>query len=179
MKELLKLYWAFFKIGLFTFGGGYSMLPMMERELIQKNGWVTGEELLNYYAIAQCTPGAIAVNTATFVGTKRRGFWGGLFCTLGVITPSVIIITAIAVLLKNFADNEYVKRAFLGIRAAVAALIVSSVIRMVKSGIKNLFQILLCVLAFLTVALLGWSPVYIVIAAAIAGLVYGGVVKAN
>ena len=153
------------------------MLPMMERELIEKNGWVTGEELLNYYAVAQCTPGAIAVNTATFVGTKRRGFWGGVFCTLGVITPSVIIILAIAALLKNFADNEYVKRAFNGIRAAVAALIAASVIRMAKSGIKNLFQAALAVAAFLIVALLGGSPVYIVIGGAIAGLIYGGAVN--
>ncbi|MBQ4061968.1 MAG: chromate transporter [Christensenellaceae bacterium] len=177
MKELLKLFWVFFKIGLFTFGGGYAMLPMMERELIHNCGWVTQDELLNYYAIAQCTPGVIAVNTATFVGTKKKGLLGSVFATLGVVTPSIIIILAIASLLKNFADNTYVQKAFIGIRAAVAALITSSVIKLAKNGIKNLFQILTAAAAFIIVAVLGQSPVYVVIAAVAAGLIYGWAVK--
>ena len=177
LKELLKLFLAFFKIGLFTFGGGYSMLPMMERELIDKNDWVTQEELLNYYAIAQCTPGVIAVNTATFVGTKKKGVLGAIFSTVGVILPSIIIILAIAALLKSFSHNIYVQKAFMGIRAAVAALIISSVIKMVKNGIKNLFQILTAAVAFVLVAIFDLSPVYVVIAAVAAGFIYGWAVK--
>ena len=153
------------------------MLPMIQREIIDRRGWATEDEVLDYYAVAQCTPGVIAVNTATFVGSSRRGFWGALCATLGVVTPSFIIILAIATLLKNFSDNVYVVRAFAGIRVAVAALIVSAVINLIKKNIGNWFQIVLCVLAFLIVAILGWSPVYVVIGAAAAGLVYGWAVK--
>ena len=177
MKELAKLFFAFFKIGLFTFGGGYAMLPMMERELIDNNGWATHEELLNYYAVAQCTPGVIAVNTATFVGTKRRGLLGGIFATLGVITPSVIIILIIASLVDHFADNEYVLRAFVGIRVAVSALIAASIIKMAKQTLKDPFRIILAVAAFAAVAVFGSSPIIVIAGAVAAGLIYGWAVN--
>ena len=119
MRELWELYRSFFTIGALTFGGGYAMLPMLERELVEKHHWVTQEEILNYFAIGQCTPGIIAVNTATFVGYKRRKVVGGIVTTLGVISPSLIIITVIAALLSNFMDILWVQHAFAGIRVAV------------------------------------------------------------
>lgn len=107
MKELISLYWAFFRIGGLTFGGGLTMLPMLKYELVEKNGWVTEEELIDCYAIGQCTPGIIAVNTATFVGYKKRGVIGGIISTLGMISPSIVIITLIALCLEQFMDNVW------------------------------------------------------------------------
>ena len=104
MKEYLELVWSFFKIGIMTFGGGYAMLPMIQREVVERKGWATEEEILNYYAIGQCTPGVIAVNTATFIGDKRKGVLGGFLATLGVILPSLMIISVIAAVLNNFAE---------------------------------------------------------------------------
>ena len=173
MKELLIMFATFFKIGLFTFGGGYAMLPNLQREVVEKRKWATEEELLDYFAVSQCTPGVIAVNTATFVGYKRRGALGAAFTTFGVILPSLIIITLIAALLTTFADIIYVKRALAGIRIVVSALITSTVIKLIKKGVKNIFQISMCVAAFCLVAFLGLSPVYIVIGAALFGIAMG------
>ena len=103
-KQLINLFFIFSKIGLFTFGGGYTMFPVIKRELIDNRGWITEDELMDYYAIGQCTPGVIAVNVATFVGKKFKGFWGSLFSTLGVIFPSIVIILIIAGFIKNFAN---------------------------------------------------------------------------
>lgn len=172
MKELLKLFSAFFRIGLFTFGGGYAMLPMLRREIVEKHGWATEEELLNYFAIGQCTPGIIAVNTATFVGCKKRGIIGAAFSTLGMLAPSIIIITAIAALLQNFAEYTVVQHAFSGIRAAVCALIIASVIKMAKTGIKNWLHIIVAVVAFIIVAVFGFSPVWVVIGSALFGIFF-------
>jgi chromate transporter len=173
MRELLRLFFAFAKVGLFTFGGGYAMLPMLEREIVNKNGWATQEELLNYFAIGQCTPGVIAVNTATFVGFKQRGVLGGIFATLGIIAPSLVIIVIIALVLANFAEVPEVKSAFAGIRVAVSALIVAAVIRLIKSNVRSILAIVLCVAAFVVVAVFGASPVYVVIGAAVTGLLAG------
>ena len=136
MKELLTLFGLFFKIGIMTFGGGYAMLPMLERELVTKHNFVTTEEILDYFAVGQCTPGVIAVNTATFIGYKRKGIIGGIFTTLGVITPSLIIISLLATVLQALAGNSIVENAFAGISVAVSALIVQAVIKMTKSGIS-------------------------------------------
>ena len=121
MKLLWELFRSFFMIGAMTFGGGYAMLPMLEREIVNKHKWGTQEELLDYFAIGQCTPGIIAVNTATFVGHKVKGVWGGIAATLGVVSPSLIIITVIAMVLENFMDILWVQNAFAGIRVAVCA----------------------------------------------------------
>ena len=137
MKELLNLFFSFAKIGLFTFGGGYAMLPMLKREIVETRKWATDDELMDYFAIGQCTPGVIAVNTATFIGCKRRGILGGIFATLGVIFPSIVIITVIAAFLKNFADYPLVKHAFAGIRVAVCALILNAVLKLGKNALKN------------------------------------------
>ena len=136
MKVLFDLFRAFFTIGALTFGGGYAMLPMLEREIVSKHKWATNEELLNYFAIGQCTPGVIAVNTATFVGYKVKGVIGGIVATLGVVAPSILIITVIAMVLQNFMDIVWVQHAFAGIRVAVCALITISVVKLFKSNVK-------------------------------------------
>lgn len=173
MKELFDLFRAFFTIGALTFGGGYAMLPMLEREIVTKHKWATQEEILNYFAIGQCTPGIIAVNTATFVGYKTRKTAGGIAATLGVITPSLLIIMVIAMVLENFMDIQWVQHAFAGIRVAVCALIVTSVIKLFKSNVKKLWHIALAVIAFVVVALLKLSPVYVVVACAVLSFILG------
>lgn len=173
MKELFQLFFIFAKIGALTFGGGYAMLPMLTRELSENHDWVTNEELLDYYAIGQCTPGIIAVNTATFVGYKRRGVPGAIFATLGVAFPSLVIITLIAGLLKAYAHLELVRHAFNGIRVAVVALILSAVVKLWKTGIKNVLGVLIFLASFLLTALLDLSPIWIVLAAIPIGLLMG------
>ena len=173
LKKLLSLYWSFFKIGAMTFGGGYAMLPMLEREIVENKKWATQEEILNYFAVGQCTPGVIAVNTATFVGYNEEGVLGGIFATLGVVSPSIVIITVIAMVLSQISHITWVQHAFGGIRVAVAALILASVIKLFKSSVKNAVGLILCIIAFVLVAVLGASPLYIVIGAAIVGIVMG------
>ncbi len=170
MKEYIDLFLTFARIGVCTFGGGYAMLPIMQRELAEKKEWVTNDEILNYYAVGQCTPGVIAVNTSTFVGYKRKGIFGAIAATLGMITPSFIIITVIALFLKNFAHLKLVQNAFAGIRIAVCALVLSTVIKMWKGAVKDVWGTIICVLAFVTIVLSGISPVFVVIAAALAGI---------
>lgn len=170
MKELLNLYFAFFRIGICTFGGGYAMLPMLEREVVKKNEWATMDELLDYFAIGQCTPGVIAVNTATFVGSKRKGVTGGIAATLGVITPSLIIITIIAALLAPYMENEYVAHAFVGIRIAVCALITGTVLKLFKKSCKKIWQIALAVVAFLLAAFAKVNTIYITVAVIACGV---------
>jgi len=175
MKELLTLYCAFFRIGLFTFGGGYAMLPMLQREVVNRYRWATDEELLDCYAIGQCTPGVIAVNTATYVGYRRRGVAGGIAATLGVVSPSLLIITIVAMALSPFMTNPYVVRAFAGIRVAVSALIASSVVKLARKSVRDVPGIVLCVAAFVIVAVLGASPIWVTLGAALCGFVMGRV----
>ncbi|MBQ1892565.1 MAG: chromate transporter [Clostridia bacterium] len=182
--SLWKLFSAFMRIGAFTFGGGYAMLPMLERECVDKTGWVTRDELLDYFAIGQCTPGVIAVNTATFIGKKERGFIGAVVTTAGVVLPSFVIISVLTALLANFAEIPAVKYALHGIRVAVGVLILNTVIKLVKQKVKGFFGYALCVLAFVLVALppvIGLpfriSPVFVVIGAAIAGVVRGLIMR--
>ncbi len=173
MKVLYDLFRAFFTIGALTFGGGYAMLPMLEREIVTKHSWATNEELLNYFAIGQCTPGIIAVNTATFVGYKIKGVIGGIVATLGVVAPSMVIITIIAMVLENFMDIAWVQNAFAGIRVAVCALITVSVVKLFKSNVKQHWHIALAIIAFVVVALLKLSPVYVVVACAVLSFIFG------
>ena len=137
MNEYLQLFLVFAQVGVCTFGGGYAMLPILQREVVDKRGWCTEDELADYFAIGQCTPGVIAVNTATFVGSKRKGVPGGIVATLGMVFPSVVIITVIAAFLQNFAHIPAVGHAFAGVRAAVVALIASSVLKLAKTTVKN------------------------------------------
>lgn len=174
MKELFDLFWTFCRIGGLTFGGGYAMLPMIQKEIVENKKWATEDEVVDYYAVGQCTPGVIAVNTATFIGYKTKGILGGIVATLGVIFPSLIIIMIIASFLQNFAQFEIVKHAFAGIRVAVVALIVSSVIKLWKSSVKDYIGVALALIAFFLGAVIKISPIYIVIGAAIVGILTKG-----
>lgn len=170
MRTLLQLFTAFFRIGLFTFGGGYAMLPMLQREVQERHNWVTEEEILDYYAIGQCTPGVIAVNTATFIGTKLAGALGGAVATFAVIAPSLIIITLISSVLRSFSEYTIVQNAFAGIRVAVAALVVSSVWKLYRKGVKGALANGIFAASLLLVVLLDLSPVWIVLGAILLGV---------
>lgn len=152
--ELLRMFLTFAKVGVMTFGGGYAMLPILQREIVEKHKWATDAELTDYFAIGQCTPGIIAVNTATFIGRKHKGILGGIVATLGVVFPSLVIITLIAAFLTNFADIPLVRNALAGVNACVVALIASSVIKLGKTTLKNSpsVVIFLCVLVLACVA---------------------------
>lgn len=171
MRELLELFFIFFRIGGFTFGGGYAMLPAIQMELVEKRKWATNEEIIDYYAISQCTPGIIAVNTATFIGYKRKGVIGGIVATLGMVAPSLTIITIIASFFKHFKDIEIVQHAFGAIRVVVAALIINTVLKMASQSIKNWVGIILFLLAFVLVAFFQLSPIIPIIGSAIVGII--------
>jgi chromate transporter len=173
VQVYLELIVTFFKIGIMTFGGGYAMLPIIQREVVEKKQWATEEEILDYYAIGQCTPGIIAVNTATFIGNKQKGILGGFLATLGLVLPSLIIITVIAAVLTNFAEIPAVQHALAGIRVAVVVLVGYSVKKLAKSGVCGAFGWCLFVLTFLVSALFGVSPVLVVVLAAVAGILAG------
>lgn len=171
MKEYLEIFIAAFKVGLMTFGGGYAMLPILQREVVDNRHWVTEAEILDYYAIGQCLPGVIMVNTMIFIGNKRKGRAGGIAAALGTVFPALIIITLIAAVLTNFAEVEAVKHAFAGIRVCVVVLIVNAVIKLWKSSVIDRK----CFCIFLAVALASLftsiTPVVFVIIAAILGIV--------
>lgn len=167
MKELLELYMAFFRIGGLTFGGGLTMLPMLKFELVEKKGWVTEDELLDYYAVGQCTPGIIAVNLATFVGHKKKGILGGIFATLGMVSPSLIIVSILAIFLDQFMSNEYVAHAIGGIKVVVCALMLQTVVTMAKKTVKSVLAAVVCLIAF---ALAMFTPVPTVLIVVLAGI---------
>ena len=170
MRMLLSLFISFFKVGILTFGGGYAMLPMLQREVVERRGWITEEEILDCYAIGQCTPGVIAVNTATFVGFRQRGALGALAATLGVIAPSLLIITALAKLIRHFSDFAIVRHAFAGIRVAVCVLVGQAVVRLWRKGVHGARGIAICLLALVLSALFGVGAVWIVALALVGGL---------
>lgn len=172
MPLLLDLFCAFFRIGLFTFGGGYAMLPLLQREIVEKKHWATEEDLLDYFAVGQCTPGIIAVNTATFVGFKEKKLSGAIFATLGVVSPSLVIITVIAALLSNFAHIAAVQNAFAGIRVAVCVLILNSIVKLWKKSVVDKLTLGVFIAVFLGSVLLSHvSPVVFIVAAAVLGIV--------
>ena len=147
MKKLLKLFLTMFKIGLFTFGGGYAMLALLESELVEKKGWLTHEEFMDMVAIAESTPGPIAINSATYIGYKQHGFWGSFFSTLGVVTPSFIIIFTISLFFEQFLAITWVAAAFRGIQVAVVFLILSAGVKLFRPLPKNAFTLVLAVLS--------------------------------
>lgn len=187
MNLYLDLFLTFAKVGVCTFGGGYAMLPILQREIVENKGWATETELTDYFAIGQCTPGVIAINTATLIGQKLKGIPAGILATLGVVFPSVVIITIIAAFIQNFADLPVVIHAFAGIRACVCALILSSVIKLSKSSLVDVPAAIIFAV-ILVLALIGnfitfdaatvWgaalnfllSPVMLVVIAGVAGL---------
>lgn len=173
LKLLFRLCTVFFKIGLFTFGGGLAMLPMLTDELSVKRGWVSRDELIDYFAIGQCTPGIIAVNVATFVGYKKQSVIGGVCATLGMITPSIIVITVLALFFSNFADALSVRKAFSGINIAVAALLTKVVFTFIKKAVHNVFHAFITAAAFTAVVFFRVHTAWIIAAALVTGaLVY-------
>ncbi len=174
LKELWELFTTFAKIGVMTFGGGMAMLPILEREIVQDKRWATEEELVDYYAISQCTPGVIAVNTATFVGQKRRGAVGGIVATLGVVFPSLVIITALAGLITGYSHLEWVQNAFAGVQVCVCVLIFNAVLKLLKKSVVDKRTAAIFVLVTAGSLLLNVSPVWFVLLAALAGVVLKG-----
>ena len=170
-KMLISLYWTFFRIGGLTFGGGLTMLPMLEYELVQKKNWITEDELLDCYAIGQCTPGIIAVNTATFVGYKKEKILGGIFSTLGMITPSLLIITIVAAFLSQYMDNVWFQHALMGVRSVVCALMINTVINLGKKSLKNAWSWGICCVIFVLALFAGVPTVVLVILAAVTGII--------
>ena len=168
---LFDLFITFAKVGVMTFGGGYAMLPILQREIVENKSWATEEDLADYYAIGQCTPGIIAINTATFVGTKQKGIIGGIVASLGMVFPSLVIITAIAALLSNFADIPLVQHAFSGIRVAVVVLIFNSVLKLIKGAVKDYFALGIVLLILLLALFTDIGTVYLVVISAILGIV--------
>ncbi|MGB4984417.1 MAG: chromate transporter [Erysipelotrichaceae bacterium] len=171
MNIFVDMFLVFFKIGLFTFGGGYSMLPIIKKEVVDDKKWISMEEVMDFYAISQCTPGVIAINTSVFIGNHIKNFWGGVFCSLGVITPSVIIIILIASFISNFNDIIYVQLMFNGIRIAVSALIVNATIIMYKKGVVDIYSFFIFVASFISLYYFEISPIIIVFLFAIIGVV--------
>lgn len=171
MKILWDLYASFFRIGLLTFGGGLAMLPMLKREVVDKYEWITEDEMMDIYAIGQCTPGIIAVNTATFIGYKKGGIMGGIVATLGEITPSLVLILAIASMLTGYMDNPIVLNAFVGIRVVVCSLMFNTVYVMIKKNVNSFLNILLFAIAFALVAFTPISTILVVIGAGIVGII--------
>lgn len=171
MNIFLDLFLTFAKVGVMTFGGGYAMLPILQREVVENKHWAKDEELMDYYAIGQCTPGVIAVNTATFIGKKYKGVLGGIVATLGVVFPSLVIITIIAAVLSNFADLAIVQNAFAGIRVCVCVFIYNAVVKLWKSSVIDLPTTVIFVLVFLGSIFLNLSPVLYVLIAGAAGII--------
>lgn len=170
----LDLFLTFAKIGVLTFGGGYAMLPIIQREVVEKKGWVTEAEIMDYYAIGQCTPGVIAVNTATFTGRRVKGNLGGIIATLGVVFPSIIIITIIAAMIRGFASFQPVQDALAGIRVCVCVLIFNAVIKMWKKAVIDPVTLILYLAILIASIFFDASPILMVVIAAAAGLIVKG-----
>ena len=171
IKNLLNLYSSFAKIGTFTIGGGLAMMPMMQAELIEKRKWITDEELIDYYAVGQSTPGIVAVNVATFVGYKQMGIIGGIFATLGMVTPSLVIIMILASLINSINDFPIIQKALKGINVAVAALLTSTIINFMKKTIKKFTNAIFMLISFLLVFVLKLPSFWIILFALLIGVV--------
>ena len=168
---LLDLFTTFAKVGVMTFGGGYAMLPILQREIVENKGWATEEELADYFAIGQCTPGIIAVNTATMIGHKNRGIVGGIVATLGLVFPSLVIITLLAGLIDAVSHYAIVERAFAGIRVCVCVLIFNAVKKLWQKSVVDKKTVAIFVLVLLAALLTDLSPVVFVVIAGAAGII--------
>ena len=168
--SLGTLFWTFAKMGVMTFGGGYAMLPILQREVVENKHWATEEEIIDYYAIGQCTPGIIAVNTATFIGQKKRGAAGGIMATLGVVFPSLVIISILASLVTNFSHLTWVQNAFAGIQVCVCVLIFNAVMKLLKKSVVDKRTAVIFILVMLGSVFSGVSPIWFVIISAFAGI---------
>ena len=171
IKNLFNLYFSFAKIGTFTIGGGLAMMPMMQSELIEKRKWITDEELIDYYAVGQSTPGIVAVNVATFVGYKQMGIVGGIFATLGMVTPSLVIIMILAGIINSINDFPIIQKALKGINVAVAALLTSTIINFMKKTIKKFTNAIFMMISFLLVFVFKLPSFWIILFALLIGVV--------
>ncbi|WP_312279513.1 chromate transporter [Oscillibacter sp.] len=170
MKKYWELFIAFAKIGVMTFGGGMAMLPMLQREVVENKGWATEEELADYFAIGQCTPGIIAVNTATFVGQKQGGMLGGIVATIGVAFPSLVIISLLAGIIDSFNHLAWVKNAFAGIQVCVCVLIFNAVVKLLKKSVVDKRTLVIFLLVLAGSFALDVTPVVFVVLSALAGI---------
>lgn len=177
MATKRELFWTFARISASCFGGGYAMLPFFQQELVRKKNWLTDEELLDLHAIAQCTPGVISVNTATFCGYRTRGVSGALAATAGLLMPPILIVLVISAFFWTYAENPIVQHALTGIRACVCALIISSTIKLYKKAVLDLPTFLVFLVVFALAAFVGLSPAFLVLGAAVVGLVYSAIRK--
>ena len=174
MKKLWALFWIFFKLGAVNFGGGYALLPLLQKELVEKRGWATEEEMADYYAIGQCTTGAIAVNVSTFIGYKIKGILGGIVATLGFVFPALIVIFVIATILNNFMDIAQVKSAFAAIRVCVFVLILSAILKLSKKSVVDVITLIVAALILFLSIFVPVIPLYsYVIVAGIIGIIVG------
>ena len=171
LKKVLTLFGVFFKIGAFTFGGGYAMIPLIQKEVSENRKWISEEEILDVFAISESTPGPIAINSATFIGYKIAGFWGSFFATFGVVLPSFIIISLISLILTEFQDIKAVQYAFFGIRAGVLALIIKAFWSMAKVCPQKTISYILAALAFILAAVFNVDVLIVIIGCAVIGLV--------
>jgi len=169
--DYLQLYTTFFRIGILTFGGGLTMLPLLKYELVESKKWITEEKLLDCYAIGQCTPGIIAVNTATYVGYLRKGAMGGIIATLGMVSPSVIIVTVVAMFLQTFMENVFIQHALMGIRGAVCALMLNTVVSLAKKSLISKLNIAICAIALVLALFTNIPTIAIIVAAGVAGVI--------
>ena len=174
MPILLELFLVFAKVGVMTFGGGLAMLPILQREVVETHRWATEDELADYYAIGQCTPGIIAVNTATFIGQKLAGIPGGILATLGVVFPSLVIITVLAGVITAFSDVVWIQNAFAGIRVCVCVLIFNTALKLAKKAIVDWKTAVIFGVILLGAILTPVSPILFVLGAALAGIVLKG-----
>ena len=170
MNQYLDLFLTFAKVGVMTFGGGYAMLPILQREVVERKGWVSEEELMDYFAIGQCTPGIIAVNTATFIGQKLKGVAGGILATLGVVFPSLVIISLLAGVIEAFSHIAWVQHAFGGIRICVCVLILNAVVKLLKKAVIDKVTLAIFAVVMLGAYFTSVSPVVFVLIAAVIGI---------
>ena len=171
MKQYLEIFFTFAKIGVMTFGGGMTMLPILQREIIENKGWADEAELMDYYALSQCTPGIIAVNVSTFIGQKLKGIPGGILATLGVIFPSLVIISILAGVITNFSHLEVVRSAFAGIQVCVCVLIFNAVPKLLKKSVIDKRTLVIFLLVLAGGVFMNVSPVWFVVFSAIAGII--------
>lgn len=169
--DYFDLYITFFRIGILTFGGGLTMLPLLKYELVESKKWITEEKLLNCYAIGQCTPGIIAVNTATYVGYLKKGVFGGIIATLGMVSPSVLIITIVATFLQNFMEYAIIQHALMGIRGAVCALMLNTVVSLAKKSLTSYINVVICAVALVLALFTEIPTILLIIIAGVAGVI--------
>ena len=177
LKTCLTLFLTFLKIGAFTFGGGYAMIPIIEKEMVEKHKWIKSEDILDIFAIAESTPGPIAINSATFIGYKIAGVFGSFCATFGVVLPSFTIISIISLVLREFSDIKAVQYAFNGIRAGVLALIIKALVSMYKKAPKGLFSYILMGASFILAAFTDINVIFVIIGCGVAGLINSFIIK--